>query len=241
MDVYDFSVIVPTLHEEGTIEKTLSSIDEARRKSGRNVEIIVVDGGSRDKTADIASKYADHTLLLQKRGIGKARNFGAMHANGEILVFLDADVCVPENFFSELYGQFVANGLSGASCRVMPHPDTRPSGFEKGFYSAWHNLRRFFYHLKPCGTGDNGIIVRKDVFQKVNGFDETLDAIEDLDFIFRASRHGRFAYLKSPTIHETIRRFRDMGIPKFVTVYLSNFFHYLLFRNSRVKKWNPVR
>ena len=241
MEVYDFSVIVPTLHEERTIERTLSSIDEARRKSGRRVEIIVVDGGSRDRTADIARKYADYTLLFQKRGIGKARNFGAMHAKGEILAFLDADVRVPENFFSELYGQFVTNGLSGASCRVMPHPDVRPSGFEKGFYSMWHNLRRFFYRLKPCGTGDNGIIVRKEVFHRVKGFDETLDAIEDLDFLFRASKHGRFVYLKNPTIHETIRRFRNMGTPRFITVYLSNFFHYLFFRNSRVKKWSPVR
>lgn len=237
----NFSVIVPTLHEEKTIGDSLSSIHEARRKSKHNIEIIIVDGGSRDKTIDIAKKYTDKILFHKKRGIARARNFGAMHARGEIFTFLDADVRVPENFFNELYDQFVMNGLSGANCRVMPHEEVEPSGFEKSFYVLWHNLRRFFYNIKPCGTGDNGIIVTKDVFQKVNGFDETLNVIEDLDFVFRASKHGKFAYLKDLTIHETIRRFRNLGTPRFVMIYLSNFFHYLFFRSSRIKQWKPVR
>lgn len=241
MNEYDFSVIIPTLHEEKTIEGTLSSIHKAKDRSKRRVEIIVVDGGSKDKTAKIAEKYAHRVLVSNKRGIGKARNLGAMHANGDILAFLDADVRVPGNFFNEIYDQFTKNNLSGASCRVMPHRESNPSKFERGFYGFWHNLRRFFFKLKPCGTGDNGIIVKKNVFNKVNGFDESLPVIEDLDFVFRASRHGRFAYLKDLTIYETIRRFRDMGTTKFVTIYLYNFFHYIIFRSSKVRDWEPVR
>lgn len=241
MSGYDFSVIIPALHEEKTIGDTLSSIERAVSSFRRRVEIIVVDGGSRDRTAQIAGRYAHRVLVHQKRGIGRARNFGAMHAKGSILAFLDADVRVPENFFSEIYDQFTMNNLAGANCRVMPHQEVCPSGFERGFYRFWHNLRRFCYRIKPCGTGDNGIIVRKDIFNKVNGFDETLPVIEDLDFVFRASRHGRFAYLKDPTIYETIRRFRDMGARRFITIYLYNFFHYLMFRNSKVERWDPVR
>lgn len=241
MEMYDFSVIVPTLHEEKTIGKTLSSIHKARKKSKRNVEIIVVDGGSKDRTVHVAKKYTDRVLLHEKRGIARARNFGAMHAKGDTFVFLDADVRVPDNFFEELYEQFISNGLSGANCRVMPHEEVYPTRFEKGFYIFWHNLRRACYRIKPCGTGDNGIIVKRDVFHKVNGFDETLPVIEDLDFVFRASKHGKFAYLNDLIIHETIRRFRDMGTARFVKIYLSNFFHYLFFRNSRVRKWDPVR
>jgi glycosyltransferase involved in cell wall biosynthesis len=201
----------------------------------------VVDGGSRDRTAEIANKYAHKVLLHQKKGIGRARNHGAFHANGDILAFLDADVRVPENFFNEIYDQFTMNNLAGANCRVMPHEEIRPSGFEMGFYRFWHNVRRFCYNIKPCGTGDNGIIVKKDVFRKVNGFDETLPVIEDLDFVFRASKHGKFAYLKNLTIYETIRRFREIGTTKFVTIYLYNFFHYLLFKRSRIREWDPVR
>jgi len=237
----DFSVIIPTLHEEKTIEKTLSSIHTARSKSRRRVEVIVVDGGSRDKTIEIANNYKSRVLFPNKSGIGRARNFGAKHANGETLVFLDADVRIPENFFNEVYEQFTMNNLVGASCRVMPHAEVEPSRFERAFYTLWHNLRRSFYKIKPCGTGDNGIIVKKEVFHKVNGFDETLDAIEDLDFVFRASKHGKFTYLKNLTIYETIRRFRKLGTTRFIMIYLSNFFHYLFFKNSRVKQWKPVR
>jgi glycosyltransferase involved in cell wall biosynthesis len=240
-EIPHFSVIVPTLHEERTIGETLSSIDNARQMSRHGVEIIVVDGGSNDRTVNIARKHADMIAFPDKRGIGRARNFGAKYAKGGILTFLDADVRVPENFFDFLHEQFTMNNLAGANCRVMPHSDANPSGFEKIFYTLWHNARRFFYNIKPCGTGDNGIIVSREVFEKVNGFDETLDAIEDLDFVFRASKHGKFAYLRHLTIHETIRRFRDMGTPQFIRIYLSNFFHYLLFRNSKVKKWDPVR
>lgn len=236
-----FSVIVPTLQEERTIGKTLTSIDNARQSSRHGVEIIVVDGGSSDRTVDISRKHANRVVFPDKRGIGRARNFGARHASGDILTFLDADVRVPDNFFDSLYRHFTMNNLAGANCKVMPHAEAGPSMFEKVFYTLWHNTRRFFYNIKPCGTGDNGIIVSRDVFEKVDGFDETLDAIEDLDFVFRASRHGKFAYLRHLTIHETIRRFRDMGTPQFIRIYLSNFFHYLLFRNSRIKKWDPVR
>lgn len=241
MNGYDFSVIIPTLHEEKTIEGTLSSIHDARNNSKRRVEIIVVDGGSNDRTAEIANEYAHKVLVFNKRGIGRARNFGAKHASGDILAFLDADVRIPENFFNEVYDRFTMNNLAGASCRVMPHREINPSKFERGFYGLWHNLRRFFYKIKPCGTGDNGIIVRKEIFNKVNGFDESLPVIEDLDFVLRASRHGRFAYFKDLTIYETIRRFRDMGTKRFVMIYLYNFFHYIIFRSSRVRKWDPVR
>jgi glycosyltransferase involved in cell wall biosynthesis len=241
MTEYDFSVIIPTLHEEKTIEKTLSSICEAGKASKCRVEAIVVDGASKDRTVEIAERYADKILLLEDRGVAKARNLGAKHARGDILAFLDADVVVPRNFFDELYTRFVSNGLSGAGCRVMPHEEVSPSRFERTFYSLWHGLKRVSCRIKPCSTGENGIIVKRDVFNRVNGFNESLDAIEDLDFVLRASKHGRFAYLGNLTIHETIRRFRKLGAARFSRIYISNFLHYLLFKRSRIKEWNPVR
>lgn len=236
-----FSVIVPTLHEEKAIERSLSSIDKSRKKSSHNVEMIVVDGGSKDNTVKIARKYTKKVVFPREQGIGRARNFGAAYAKGDVLIFLDADVVVPENFFYELNREFSVNGVCGASCKAMPHHEVNPSGFERSFYTMWHNARRLFYNIKPCGTGENGIIVSKDVFYKAGGFDESLGAIEDLDFVFRASKYGKFVYMKDLTIHETIRRFRKLGTPRFMVIYLSNFFHYLIFRNSRVKQWKPVR
>jgi len=241
MENCKFSVIVPTLHEEKAIERTLCSLEMAKNKSGHIVEMIVVDGGSEDNTVKIANKYTKKVVFPKERGIGRARNFGAMHADGDVLIFLDADVIVPENFFDELNRKLSVNGVCGANCNVMPHHEVNPSGFERSFYAMWHNIRRVFYNIKPCGTGENGIIVSKDVFHKTGGFDESLGAIEDLDFMFRASKYGKFVYMKDLTIHETIRRFRKLGTPRFMLIYLSNFFHYLIFRNSRVKQWKPVR
>lgn len=236
----EFSVIIPTYQEEGTIGKTLERIERAKRLSGLDVETIVVDGGSTDRTVERARKSA-RVINFGEKCIPKARNLGAKISSGTILVFIDADVNVPENFFTSLNTVFKNKEIAGANCNVMPSEEVNPTPFEKKFYSLWSFLRWFFYKIKPCGTGENGIIVRRGVFEKVNGFREELNTIEDLDFVFRASREGRFLYLRNITITETIRRFRKLGFPRFCILYLSNFFYYLFTKKTSVNEWRPVR
>ena len=95
-----FSVIIPTLHEEKSIGQTLSSIQDAAINSSHDIEMIIVDGGSEDRTRQIAGKYTNNVFLYKEPGIAKARNYGAMNASGDILVFIDADTMIPKNFFN---------------------------------------------------------------------------------------------------------------------------------------------
>jgi glycosyltransferase involved in cell wall biosynthesis len=234
-----FSVIIPTYHEESSIGNTLSSIKRAG--NGHAIETIVVDGGSMDRTLDIARRHDSRIHTLEMRGIGLARNYGAIQSRGDILVFLDSDTAVPENFFDELSAVFSDPLVCGANCNVMPSQRYSPTWKEKTFYRLWGKTRKLFYHLRPCGTGDNGIIVRREAFEKAGGFNEDMSTMEDLDFVFRASSQGRFLLLKSLTLTESMRRIRRKGILRFSAIYVCNFFYYLLRKRPRISRWEPVR
>ena len=88
------SFIIPTLNEETTIEKTLKNIKEF----SLDKEIIVSDGGSKDRTTEIAKRFTDKVLVHSKKerqNIAGGRNSGAKEAKGEFVVFVDADVLIP--------------------------------------------------------------------------------------------------------------------------------------------------
>jgi glycosyltransferase involved in cell wall biosynthesis len=99
------SVIIPTYCEEETIEGCLKSVVNQKFDGGR-IESIVVDSHSPDNTRTVARRSADKVLDLTARGVGRARNAGAKIADGQILLFLDADTYLERNFVSELYRAF---------------------------------------------------------------------------------------------------------------------------------------
>src|SRR4030042_6878 len=84
-----FSIIIPTLNEESRIERLLKSL---QRQSFKDYEIIIVDGGSRDRTAEIAEQYSAKVYVKKGCKEFPSRNFGAEVSNGQVLLFLSADV-----------------------------------------------------------------------------------------------------------------------------------------------------
>lgn len=235
----DFSVIIPTLHEELALGKTLTSLNQAR--NGHSTETIIVDGGSTDRTLDIATQFTKNIHVLDQRGIALARNHGARHAQGDILVFLDSDSVVPDNFFDELSRIFSDPCVTGANCNVMPCPDSDPTPRERTFYRFWGRARKAAYMVRPCGTGDNGIIVRREAFEKAGGFDESMNTMEDLDFVLRASKHGKFLFLNNVILTESMRRIRKVGLYRFSRDYIYNFFYYIVKRKPKIENWEPIR
>ncbi len=234
-----FSVIIPTYMEERAIGRTLHHLSRAGR--GHDVEIIVVDSDSSDRTREIASGLGASVVNIRKRGISVARNHGARLAKGEILIFIDADSIVPSNLFTRLESVFSEPGVVGASCNMMPDPSVRPTLFEYSFYRVWSGVKSLAHAIKPCTSGENGIMIRRETFNRLGGFDENLPVIEDLDFVFRASKCGSFPLLRDLTIKDSIRRFRELGALLFSKTYLTNWIYYTFMKSSRISEWHPVR
>jgi glycosyltransferase involved in cell wall biosynthesis len=234
-----FSVIIPTYMEERAIGRTLRNL--RRAGLGHNMETIVVDSDSPDRTGEIASGLGARVINIRRRGISVARNHGAGLARGDILAFIDADSIIPANLFPRLEAVFSEPGVVGASCRMMPDPTVKPTLFEYSFYRVWSGVKSLAHMIKPCTSGENGIFVRRETFKRLGGFDETLPVIEDLDFVFRASRRGSFLLLRDLTIKDSIRRFRELGVLAFSKTYLTNWIYYTFMKSSRVSEWHPVR
>jgi len=178
----EFSVIVPTYEEGEYIERTLSNL------AGINdpLEIIVVDGGSRDGTVQAAERFADRVYQLNERGISRAKNYGARRARGDFLIFLDADVIPPGDFAERVREVFKDGRTVGATCNVMP---TDPSPAELVFFIFYNGLLRLFSKFKPHARGEF-IAIRRKAFMTINGFDEDLPCLEDHDLALRASKLG---------------------------------------------------
>lgn len=189
------SVIIPTLNEESHIEKTLQSVV----KQEGDYEVCVVDGGSTDNMVAIAKRYA--CVINSKRGRAVQMNAGAMLCKGDILLFLHADTLLPDNAFREIRKKMQDDTVAGGSFYIAFDADNfilRGVSFITRFnFSLFH-------------FGDQGIFVRRDVFQKLHGYKE-IPLMEDYDFYKRLREQGKVILIRMPVI-SSARRFIKKGV-----------------------------
>lgn len=227
------SVVIPTFQEEKHIAATLSRLANVKSLT----EIIVADGGSKDKTVEIARQFTDKVYVLRERGIAKARNYGARRACGDVLVFLDADVIPPVDFLEKVVETFSDPTVVGATCSIMP---MQPRFHEKIFFHFHSSLTRILAKFKPHSRGEF-FVVRRNAFLKANGFNEDLPCSEDHELAFRLSKRGRFVFIKSLTVYESLRRFRKLGFLTVVGIWLANYLSFVMRGKNVSKVWRPVR
>lgn len=108
------SVIIPAYNEEKCIENTLECV---RNQTYKNLELIVVDNASRDKSSEIAKKYDAKVERLEEKGVSKAKNYGAFKSEGNLLAFLDTDIEIQEDLIEKSVKK-IKGGYVGAICPV---------------------------------------------------------------------------------------------------------------------------
>lgn len=227
------SIVIPTLQEGKYIGSLLAKIISV----DQSLEIIVVDGGSTDGTIEVAKKFTDKVYLLNKRGIGRARNYGAFNASGDIIIFMDADVEPQKDFIEKVLSAFKDERVVGATCNIMPKGS---SPLLVAFFRFYNLLIWLFSYFKPHSRGEF-LAVRRKAFLMVGGFNERLPCLEDHDLAFRLSKIGKVIFLRNLTVYESMRRFKRMGFLKVLNLWVSNYISLMLLNRTISRSWEPVR
>lgn len=214
------SIVIPTLNEGKYIETTLFHI-----KQMKPYEIIIADSHSEDNTVKIAKKYGARIVYAKRGAASYGRNAGGFAARGDIILFLDADSIVFPNLLDVIKKDFKNKKLAGWTCTIYGFT---PSWKEQIIYNMSNNLVDFLttYVKKPHAPGIV-IGIRKEIFRKVNGFDENLHVMEDHDFAMRAGKFGLFKFSKKTCVYTSTRRMDKWGgfglIKKYSRIYLKYF------------------
>lgn len=195
------SVIIPTYNEEDVIKGCLKSLDKQNYK---DFEVIVVDDGSTDKTLERIqdTKYKIQIFKQGHKGAGAARNRGAKHAKGDILVFIDADMTFDKNFIKKLIDPIVKSEAIGTFSKeeYLANKDI--------VWARCWNINRGFptNRMHPVDYPDTQKVFRaitKKAFKKAGGFDEKAGYTDDWSLAERLGKEavvapGAVFYHKNP-------------------------------------------
>ena len=202
------SVIIPAFNEERFLPQTLDHLRRATEHlgavSGRDVETVVVDNASTDRTAEVARAAGARVVPVPEHNIARVRNAGARAASGDLLLFLDADTLVPED-------------LLGRIARVMEEPACAGGAVDLDYRPARPPIKVYLRLWRLLGLSlgmaqGAAQFCRRDAFAALGGYDESLYMGEDVDFYWRLGRFARargqhVRFLRDVRVVPSCRRF----------------------------------
>jgi len=210
-----FSIIIPTLNEEKYLPFLLESIKRAITTRPGLVEIIVADANSKDKTREIAKNYG---CKIVEGGDSPTigRNEGAKVARGDLFLFLDADVVLPENFFEKTLNESKERNLDVATFCLEPQTKRKSKKF---LFDVFYNWPILIFE-KILSHASQAILVKKGIHKEVGGFDEEIKFAEDHSFVRKTKKVGNFGIIRSVKILSSLRRFEKDGWIKTYLKYI---------------------
>ena len=186
------SFVVPAHNEENELPAALHAIHRAAAAAQETYELIVVDDASTDRTPGIARELGARLINIDRRQIAAARNAGAGVARGDILFFVDADTRIaPAHVTSGMNA--LAQGFTGGSARVV-------ADREMPFWGAvLLHVFSTLYFATGLGAGAF-LFTRRELFEKIGGFDEQYFAGEEVYLSLALKKLGRFKILREPIV-----------------------------------------
>jgi hypothetical protein len=191
------SIIIPALNEEKMLASTLKRVYHAQ-----SIDVIVVDGGSRDNTYAIA-RQSGARVLKETGGRSAQQNEGAAQAKGELLLFLHADTLLPNDYDQMIRTALASPKIVGGAFRFK----TDNHGKKLKIVELFANLRSYWLRLP---YGDQGLFMEKRVFNEIGGF-APVSIMEDFDLVLRLRRRGRLVLLNHAAI-TSARRWQEHGV-----------------------------
>jgi len=215
------SIIIPTYNEEKHIGKLLSYL-----KGRSDLEVIVVDCGSTDRTLSIANGYDVAVLSAPKIGRAQQMNYAAQSANGDVFYFLHCDTLPPKNFLSHI--KMALDSGADLGCFRFKFDSKNWLLKVNAFFTRFDKLW--------CRGGDQSLFMKRVVFEQIGGFDESFAIMEDYDIIIRARKRFKFQIMPDYVV-VSARKYIDNS---YWRVMYANFIAFRMFQRrvstERIKR-----
>ncbi|TAL51000.1 glycosyltransferase [Patescibacteria group bacterium] len=224
------TIVIPTKNEEAYLPRLLDSI---AKQTIRPAEVIVSDAQSTDRTREIARSFG--AKVVEGGLISFGRNAGAHEVQTDFILFLDADVELRDpEFLEKAIGEMLERKLDLATCDVFPLSDQFIDHF---LHKAYNTYARAWGELYAHAPGFC-MLTRRELHERIGGFDESVTFCEDHDYAQRAVQHGRFGFLTSTKIPVSIRRLDRDGRMKITIKYMLAELHLAVLGPIRHNKFN---
>ena len=215
-------MIIPALNEEKLLPSTLESV---RTQTYGNLEVIVKDGLSADKTVDVARKYGAKIASLRDSSAGEARNQGAQHASGDVLIFLDADTLMARDTVSRLVEDFRRYDAVLVFPRYLTREqayeiDSKPSYIVRVFVKTWFTFEDLLRKYADRDAGGMCMACDAVAFKKIGGFNERLKVCEDIEISYRFKKIGPVICDHDIAVYPSARRYLKGGVLRSLLTYL---------------------
>ncbi|MEI7818523.1 MAG: glycosyltransferase [bacterium] len=226
--MYTSTLVIPALNESKSIRAFLESA--ITQSKPFNTIVVVIDHATTDDTKQICDEYTEfgvQTIINSPSGVSRARAAGFEVSDSDIIVSSDADSVLPFNWHKNIlksFEDYPSSSLIYGSVELDPH-EVRASihllaklGF-RIFLRTAHSIG------SPNPNGMN-FAIKREIYNKINGFDVKRTTAEDIDLAKRASQHGKITYQPSIIVFTSARRLRGMGYRKFLSHHMKNYIGY---------------
>ncbi len=234
------SIVIPAYNEELYLGECLSSIE--KNLNHDQIEIIVVDNGSLDKTADIAKQFPFVTVLSEpKKGVNYARQKGLAHTSGNVVAFIDADTRIPKEWMKIITEEFLKNKNLVALSGPCIYYDLK--SFESFIVWIYFNVIVYpFYKITNSVVLSGNLAVKKDAIMDIGGFDTNISFYgDDTNIARRLQKVGKILFRKDFFLYTSGRRLKKEGVIKTGFVYIINHLSEKFFHKQITKKYLDIR
>lgn len=242
------SIVIPAYNEEAYIKKCLESIATEQSHYDFDVEIIVVNNASVDRTGEVARSFSFvHVVDEPRKGLVQARQTGYLASTGDLVANVDADTLIPAGWISRVFEEFSADPKLVALSGPYIYYDLSP--VLNWFIHLFYGLGKMISFLNTLITKRSGtmlqggnFILRRNVLEQAGGFDLRFDFYgEDTAIAKLMSNYGKVKFTFHLPMYTSGRRLREEGVFNMAVKYGMNFLWTILFDKPYTRQYKDIR
>ena len=236
------SFVIPAYNEEKYIGNCLSSLIEEIKKRPYEIEVIVINNASTDRTADVARAFFGVRVVDEPRkGLTIARQKGLEETDGDLIAYIDADTRMHPKWFPKME-KIMFNEMDVVSYSGPYRYYDAPKYYKIILELFWKISAPLGYWMSGYTVLGGNFVARKEALFSIQGFDASIKFFgEDMDIAKRLSKLGKVKFDMSFFIYASSRRFLKDGIFKVSWLYAINFIWQVLFSRPYTKEYNDIK